>query len=147
MSKTSQQVLLRAAAWVLCALCTGCNAIDSARLSPVEIGQSDDSGVAMMDGGRDAGHPDGGRPIQRDCNGVDLLDTCTRENAVTACVDGTCLLVQCIEGFVDCDGHTDNGCEATLDSTEHCGICNAPCELANAETRCNAGTCELEACK
>src|SRR5687768_9310791 len=126
MSKTSQQVLLRAAAWMLCAWCAGgCNAIDSARLGPLPIGQ-DDAGIARPDGGDDAGRPDGGPPIQRDCNGVDLLDTCTRDNSVTACVDGTCLLVQCIEGFVDCDGFTDNGCEATLDSTEHCGFCNAP---------------------
>jgi hypothetical protein len=148
MSQRSQQVLLRAAAWVLCALCASCDAIDSARLTPFPI-STGDSGVAPDDGGADSGlyPPDSGPPSnQRDCNGIDLLDVCMRENAVTACVDGICRLVQCVEGFVDCDGMTDNGCEATLDSTEHCGFCNAPCVLANAATRCNQGSCELEEC-
>lgn len=146
MSQRSQQVLLRAAAWALCVWVAGCNAIDSGKLSPIRGAQLGDSGV-KPGGPDDGGRPDGASPMQRDCTGVDMLDVCMRDNAVTACVDGTCSLVQCVEGFVDCDGITDNGCEATLDTTEHCGFCNAPCELAHAETRCNAGTCELQACK
>lgn len=128
--------------WAFCALlCASCNAIDSARLSPLPISNpGDDGGVAGAGGGRDAGPP------QRDCRGFDELDTCTRDNAVTTCDKGVCLLVQCIEGFVDCDGEADNGCEATLTSMGHCGFCRAQCALANAVASCDSGSCELVEC-
>ena len=57
---------------------------------------------------------------------------CTRAHARTACVEGSCLLVECEPPYVDCDGLSDNGCEATLDSTEHCGLCGC------APARCRA---------
>lgn len=147
MRQRSQRALLRAA-WVLCALSAGCNAIDSARLSPLPV-------VEQVDGGRTDGGLDGGAdagPPQRECLGLDELDTCTRPNAVTTCSrqdggEARCVVVQCVGGFVDCNGQDDDGCEATLSSTAHCGFCNAPCRLANGITVCSEGTCMLEACE
>lgn len=72
--------------------------------------------------------------------------TCSRPNAVTACSQGACLLVECEAPFVDCDGDADNGCEATLDSLENCGLCGATCALPNATAACQQGECVFEAC-
>ena len=129
--------------WVLCALAVGCNAIDSSKLSPVDRGPLREDAGVVNDGGPmgDAG------ASQRECEGKGELDTCTRPNALTTCDGIDCLLVQCVDGFVDCDGETDNGCEGTLNSMENCGFCRAPCMLANAQTSCDDGTCELLTCK
>lgn len=38
-------------------------------------------------------------------------ETCERPNAVGACVSGECVVDDCGEGFLDCDGDVSNGCE------------------------------------
>lgn len=127
----------------------GCNAIDSSLLAPIAAPPDQDSGVdehGMMNR-PDSGFPDGGISEQRDCLGLDELDTCARAHALTVCIGLECALVECTGAYVDCDQDGDNGCEATLDSTDHCGLCGAACTLANATTRCSEGACELDACK
>jgi len=80
------------------------------------------------------------------CADGEEFGTCTRPNAFTVCVEGQCLLVECEGEFVDCDGDPENGCEASLESTEHCGLCGARCELDHARARCTQGACELDRC-
>jgi hypothetical protein len=46
----------------------------------------------------------------------------------------------------DCDMNPANGCEANLKSTQHCGACDVPCQLANAVNPCATGECMLGAC-
>lgn len=60
--------------------------------------------------------------------GADLT-ICERPNADGVCLDGKCSIVRCRDRFVDCDMLADNGCEATLDTLEHCGVCGASCAL------------------
>jgi hypothetical protein len=88
---------------------------------------------------------DGGPRIS-ECEGGQEFGSCSRDNALSACVESRCVLVECVGDFVDCDGEADNGCEATLDSLEHCGLCGAACALPNAKTLCNGGQCELLDC-
>jgi hypothetical protein len=88
---------------------------------------------------RDVGSSDGGAVGPNECTGT--AARCTRPNADTACVDGACALIRCRAPFVDCDGDSANGCEATLDSVEHCGACGASC----ARTNVAAPRCDLEA--
>lgn len=51
----------------------------------------------------------------------------------------------CPEGFADCDGDSENGCEAALrTSVESCGACGARCEGGDGATAlCAAGACAL----
>ncbi|MDC0679536.1 hypothetical protein [Sorangium atrum] len=51
----------------------------------------------------------------------------------------------CPEGFADCDGVSDNGCEAALlTSVESCGACGARCAGGDGATAlCSAGACTL----
>src|SRR5690606_15188746 len=37
------------------------------------------------------------------------------------CEQGMCI---CTPGFGDCDATADNGCEQSLDTVAHCGLCN-----------------------
>jgi hypothetical protein len=134
-------------AWCCCAcvvVAAACQGFDEDLLRkptdpvPVDGGRGDAGPRPGEDGGprSDAGEPE--------CTGSE--PTCTRPNAVTACVQGGCLLVECTGAFVDCDGDADNGCEATLDSLAHCGLCGAACALSNAEARCRQGRCEFVRC-
>ncbi|WP_437967366.1 hypothetical protein WMF04_48795 [Sorangium sp. So ce260] len=51
----------------------------------------------------------------------------------------------CPEGFADCDGDAENGCEAALEtSVESCGACGARCAGGDGATAlCSAGACAL----
>ena len=73
--------------------------------------------------------------------------TCSNANGTTACVGGACSPV-CAQGFADCDGNPNNGCETdTTASLNHCGGCGMACALANANTQCAAGVCGIASCK
>jgi hypothetical protein len=65
-----------------------------------------------------------------------------RPNGVANCVGGRCER-RCAEGFADCDGATENGCEVdTRDSLIHCGACGAAC----ATGVCRDGVCQPARC-
>jgi len=75
--------------------------------------------------------------------------TCpTPPNAHPACEEGRCGLGACREGYADCDGDVENGCEVyLLDSSDHCGACEQACAAPpNASARCRAGSCGLGDC-
>ena len=67
---------------------------------------------------------------------------CTTALGATACSEGVCL-PNCIPGMAgDCDGNTQNGCEASLmDNTSACGSCDVTCMNAHGTTACLSGTC------
>lgn len=61
------------------------------------------------------------------------------------CTGGTCGYV-CFPGFADCDGDSDNGCEANLTNNQlHCGTCQTKCNVA-ANQPCVAGQCLTREC-
>ncbi|MBL8601077.1 MAG: hypothetical protein JNK72_04050 [Myxococcales bacterium] len=47
-------------------------------------------------------------------------------NATASCAAGRCQYA-CAQGFADCDGNPENGCEADLSRPETCGACNVQC--------------------
>ncbi len=69
-----------------------------------------------------------------------------RPNAVGRCDAGRCAY-SCAEGFGDCDGNPDNGCEVDLRSDPaHCGACPTTCNLPNATSACVERACAVAAC-
>lgn len=68
---------------------------------------------------------------------------CSFPNGTAACGGGSCALASCNAGHGDCDGNTNNGCEADLmTDTRNCGSCDSPCPpRANAVAVCAASTC------
>ncbi len=79
------------------------------------------------------------------CGGCD--EACPAGNGTATCSDGMCALA-CADGFEDCDGNADNGCELDLrDDPQNCGACGKVClALANSVATCSAGSCGLGAC-
>ena len=133
--------------------CTSTNSFDGMMRddsrAPVLDGATSDLGVDDASSGTEAGNctPQDERCDGRDndCDGVvdngfDLLsdpahcgscDTvCDDDHARSQCRSGRCEL-QCHAGYADCDGDPSNGCEAALDSAEHCGSCGNQCEAAS----------------
>ena len=110
------------------------------------------------------------------CGGCGRLDEdyiCRLPNAEVACLDGTCVIDQCVAGFSNADGDTENGCElvcnvsnegeeacdavdndcdGTVDEgydlfsdVNHCGGCGEVCDVGNARPVCDVGVCILQA--
>jgi uncharacterized repeat protein (TIGR01451 family) len=85
---------------------------------------------------------------EANCGGCGAV--CDPPNATGVCVAGSCTILPCDPGFVDCDGAVATGCEvpaASLQDDEtHCGGCNQPCAPANGTGACVAGQCTLSGC-
>jgi len=89
-------------------------------------------------------------PGQTDCSGVCVdLDTdkehcgtcdnpCAFDHAGAACVDGTCQMTGCEQGFADCNDDPEDGCETDLTTNENCGSCGNACEEGE---NCIEGQC------
>ncbi|HEX7481741.1 MAG TPA: hypothetical protein VF331_28300 [Polyangiales bacterium] len=127
---------------------SGCSAYDSKLLGlKGDAGHGFDAGWHLV---IDAGAPDASprydAALAVECSKDPEFATCTRPHANTSCVNGTCFLVSCAMPYVDCDNNPDNGCEARLDSPEHCGLCGAACHLAHGQPACVAGHCALAHC-
>jgi hypothetical protein len=66
-------------------------------------------------------------------------------HAAGVCRKGSCR-AECADGFGDCDGKLENGCERSLSTDVDCGECGVACTLANAEAQCVDGVCEQRSC-
>jgi len=154
-------------------------------------------GLIGCDGGSDAPQADAApacgvelcNQADDDCDGLvdedfDLVSSplhcgacgirCNYPGGEAVCEAGVCRLAACQAGFVDADGRTDTGCEATcaagagaercnrLDddcdgrtdedfdvsrNVEHCGACGHACVFLNGDARCEAGQCALARCQ
>ncbi len=51
-------------------------------------------------------------------------NACDGANSLSTCVGGECRVVECDEGFSDCDGDPANGCERPADALNACGGCS-----------------------
>ncbi len=52
---------------------------------------------------------------------------CDLANANAGCSSRTCVIISCKNGFDDCDGVDDNGCEVPLNIFTDCGACGNRC--------------------
>ncbi|MHC4837584.1 MAG: MopE-related protein [Planctomycetota bacterium] len=97
---------------------------------------------------------------------------CVYENAVPLCAEGTCRMGPCLDGFVDLDESTDNGCECGVanggveacneadddcdglvdegidlsSDADNCGACGDACVAERAQTACVESACEIADC-
>ncbi len=79
------------------------------------------------------------------CGGC--LRQCTIPNGQPSCVNSTCTVQSCSNGFSDCNMTASDGCEANLNSDVlHCGSCAGACNLPNAVPGCVGGTCKIQSC-
>jgi hypothetical protein len=66
-----------------------------------------------------------------------------------SCLNGVCQIQECLPGFYDCDGESDNGCETYIYSDPHnCGACDYDCyDLPNvSQVSCSGGVCQIGSC-
>ncbi len=95
--------------------------------------------------------PSGCLPGEADCGDgcvpLDTIDNCgecgrscdAADNADPTCLPTGCSFV-CHDGFGNCDGDPETGCEQPLDDDLHCGACGAACEdPPNASGFCEDG--------
>jgi hypothetical protein len=77
------------------------------------------------------------------------------ENATEAScgADLACRIVRCEEGFVDCDGDAENGCEASFTEVLNCGGCASAGEAEPCTglpgvlaSECGTGECRVSEC-
>ncbi len=72
---------------------------------------------------------------------------CSAPNADASCRSGACQL-ECDDGFADCNGKKEDGCEIDLESDEsHCGACGRACDDSNGTVACSNGLCSLVTCR
>lgn len=66
---------------------------------------------------------------------------CAADQMEMACTRGSCVAVACSEGWIDCDGAIDTGCETPASEANTCGGCSAITETIGAA----CGTCDTGA--
>jgi hypothetical protein len=98
------------------------------------------------DGGYENGCETNTLEDENNCGGCGIV--CEIENATATCVQGECVVKECLDPFADCDGDGLD-CEVNTDTTTaSCGSCSTDCNetLANATGSCKAGICEVLRC-
>ncbi|HQP36172.1 MAG TPA: hypothetical protein PLI95_13380 [Polyangiaceae bacterium] len=75
------------------------------------------------------------------CGGCGL--SCLVPNTQSSCVAGKCVVASCLNGWEDCDGKADTGCEALPSSDPYnCGACGRACSSKDVLSfSCAAGAC------
>jgi hypothetical protein len=125
----------------LAALAYGCSAYDPSLLPS--------AGAMAQTGAGASGNlvlPNADAGIVDNCLDNMSTQVCRRPNADATCVAGQCLIAGCKAPYVDCDQNEDNGCETTLDTPEHCGLCGAACRFSHAAGGCADGHCAVADC-
>ena len=74
-------------------------------------------------------------------------NTCMVANGTPTCVQRSCAIAKCNQGWNDCNGVYMDGCETNTDqNVNNCGACNNACTLPNALPKCVGGTCQVGSC-
>lgn len=77
-------------------------------------------------------------------DGICCQDPCIFPNAGTSCGTGICQIDTCNQGFANCNGDVQDGCEIDVTSDPaHCGGCQTSCDDASSCTNdlCASGSC------
>lgn len=73
---------------------------------------------------------------------------CLVSNATPTCSMAGCGVQQCNQGFANCDGRGQNGCEVvTSEDLSNCGACGVTCQVANGTPRCLGSRCTVGVCQ
>jgi len=68
-------------------------------------------------------------------------------NAEVACGGAHCYIRKCADGYLDCNGEVDDGCEVDQNDPDNCGDCGEACgEVCCKQGFCCDGSCERFAC-
>lgn len=59
------------------------------------------------------------------CNGCGRR--CQFANGVGVCMNGSCALASCNQGYANCNGDLGDGCELPLNTASNCGACGRAC--------------------
>ncbi|HEX6244151.1 MAG TPA: hypothetical protein VFZ61_24715 [Polyangiales bacterium] len=87
---------------------------------------------------------DAGETSDASSTPIDCEDGCRNAHGSAECVDGTCI-IDCRNGFEDCDGDPSNGCETNLASDPmQCGACGRACDVERE--LCQDGSCQPSSC-
>jgi hypothetical protein len=78
---------------------------------------------------------------------ADMEVACALDHAVSACIDGACVIVECTDEHRDCDRDPATGCEAPADDVNNCGQCGTVCSLPNVVEACVEGVCVAAGCE
>ena len=70
---------------------------------------------------------------------------CSNDHGSTVCSGGTCAPT-CSNGFDNCNGNPNDGCETNTKTLTNCGGCGTPCSFPNASASCSTGTCTMGSC-
>ncbi len=92
-------------------------------------------------------------PRQDGAEVVVTLAARTEERACssTRCTAGVCTrsdggVVECPDGFADCNGNPADECETSLETADDCGACGADCRVPHATPLCQSGACAVDEC-
>ncbi len=87
----------------------------------------------------------GSDPLNCGACGNDCTLTNALQNGIGYCAYGSCRY-GCSQGWGDCNGNPQDGCEINLDSDpRNCGVCGNTCDIAGGQP-CIAGRCAVEPC-
>jgi hypothetical protein len=120
------------------------------------------TGGSTSSGNTGAGGSAGCAADQKLCNGACVkiddpaygcgqtsCDPCqSLPHATSMCSSGVCVFDSCENGFKNCDGADNNGCEANVQSDPtQCGACGSPCVVPHATPNCVNGVCGVGTCE
>lgn len=72
---------------------------------------------------------------------------CALQHATASCTAGQCAVGSCDNGWGDCNGKAEDGCETPLLTDEaNCGKCGEVCSSINGTSTCSAGDCVITTC-
>ncbi|MBX3276018.1 MAG: hypothetical protein KF729_37550 [Sandaracinaceae bacterium] len=92
------------------------------------------NGGGEADGGASCGDTSSDPQNCGSCGNV-----CTVANGTAGCSGGACTVAACDDGFDDCNDEVRDGCEARLESRQHCGRCGNNC----GPRMCCGGDCRM----
>lgn len=81
------------------------------------------------------------------CADPKSCDPCKFANGVAGCADGACALLDCVNGYSECNGDAGDGCEVhTANDVANCGSCNHSCSAQGGTPSCAGGACSSVVC-
>lgn len=78
--------------------------------------------------------------------GPDLVPRCELPNARSVCSEGECRIVSCVGDFRDCNQAAADGCEASINDPNNCGLCGRSCVIPHGTGTCENGSCKIAHC-